>query len=651
VGMVDPGRQTVMAIASSGMVNGYTEKLNIQLEDPRYSQGPAARCIHSGSHAIVNDIATNSSYLPWREEALQRGYRSSAAFPLNVDGKTVGVFNLYSTQVDFFVGAELSLLDEMAKDISFALEVNKREEERREAEKELRWRTAFFEAQVDSSPDGVLVVDNQGKKILQNQRLNELFKIPDDVAFVSDDNVQRHFVAGMVKDPDQFLERVEYLTSHPDEVSRDELELLDDKILDRYSAPVQDKLGNHYGRIWTFRDVTESHRLEDRLRQSQKMEAIGQLTGGIAHDFNNLLTVIMGCSEVLGNQLKENVKLRRMAEMILDAAIRGSELTHRMLAFARRQSLRPKPVNINRMLVDMEGFLRRTLSADIEMKIVQCPNGWHTEECEALVDPTQLESALLNLCVNARDAMPAGGKLIIEASRKDLDAEYASRNSEVTPGHYIELSVTDTGCGISKENLVRVFEPFFTTKGVGKGTGLGLSMVYGFVKQSRGHVVLYSEVGQGTTVSLYLPVASVKSEAPVAAAPSTTDMTGSEVILLVEDDTHVRELARTQLMDLGYLVYEAANAKVAMEMLQMHSDIDLLFTDIVMPGGLNGRELANEARKLYPELKVLYCSGYTENAILEQGLLREDMKLLKKPYTRLTMAASVREVLASGQER
>jgi signal transduction histidine kinase/CheY-like chemotaxis protein len=447
-----------------------------------------------------------------------------------------------------------------------------------------------------------------------------------------------------MKNPAQFTDKVNYLTYHPENIGRGEVELLDGTILEEYSSPVRDKAGNYYGRIWTLRDITERRQLEEQLRQSQKMEAVGQLTGGIAHDFNNLLTVILGCSEFIGEEAKENPRLSKMAQMILEAAQRGADLTHRMLAFARRQALQPKPADVNRMVANMESILRRTLSADIGLEVIQS-----REDCTALVDLTQLESALLNLCVNARDAMPGGGKLIIETGMTELDSDYAEQNADVTPGQYILIAVSDTGCGISPENLDRVFDPFFTTKEVGKGTGLGLSMVYGFIKQSQGHVKIYSEPGYGTSVKLYLPKSDQKSEPSNQEETLIADLHGSEIILLVEDNEPVREFAKAQLLYLGYRVLEAANGKDALAILREHPDIDLLFTDVVMPGGLNGRELANEARKLYPELKVLFCSGYAESAILHLGLLNEHVQLLNKPYSRLQLARRIRGMLAENQ--
>ena len=322
------------------------------------------------------------------------------------------------------------------------------------------------------------------------------------------------------------------------------------------------------------RHEADHREIEEQLRQAQEMEAIGQLTGGIAHDFNNLLTVIIGCSEVIRDEVKENQRLRKIANMIVGAAQRGAQLTHRMLAFARRQTLQPSDVNVNNLMQNLEGLLRHTLKEAIEVEVHHGGELW-----EATVDAAQLESALLNLCVNSQDAMPDGGKLTIETSNTFLDSEYAAHNADVKPGEYVLISVTDTGTGIAPDIMGRVFDPFFTTKEAGKGTGLGLSMVYGFVKQSEGHVNIYSEPGIGTTVKLFLPKSEHAGGPTEQLQPPVTDICGTEFILLVEDDPLVREFAKSQLSELGYKILEAANGKDAVKLITEHEEIDLLFTE------------------------------------------------------------------------
>lgn len=389
-----------------------------------------------------------------------------------------------------------------------------------------------------------------------------------------------------------------------------------------------------------FQDISERRKLEQQLRESQRLEAVGHLTGGMAHDFNNLLTVILGNAELLAEELVTDQRLLPFARMIGSAAQRGAELTQRLLAFARRQALEPETVDVNHLVSNFDGLLRRTLGAHIDIEWVRAPGLW-----PATVDPAQLESALLNLVLNARDAMPSGGRMTIETANTRIDEEYALRHSEVKPGQYVLVAVSDTGSGIDTGNLQRVFDPFFTTKEPGKGTGLGLSMVFGFIKQSGGHINIYSEVGEGTTVKMYLPRAlnSGNVQAKVSGAVAVTG--GSEIILLVEDDDLVRHYASEQLRMAGYEVLTAENGPLALAILGDRDDIDLLFTDVVMPGGMSGRDLAEKALALKPTLKVLYTSGYTENAIVHHGRLDQGLQLLGKPYRRTELLEKVRKVL------
>ena len=389
-----------------------------------------------------------------------------------------------------------------------------------------------------------------------------------------------------------------------------------------------------------FRDISEQVETEEKLQQAQKLKAVGQLTGGVAHDFNNLLTVILGNSDILTDELRHNRHLLPLAEMTRSAAERAAELTKRLLAFARRQPLNPKTVDINKLVSGFESLLRRTLGEQIAIELVQGAGLW-----KANIDPSQLESALLNLAINSRDAMASGGWLTIETSNAHIDDSYASQHEEVAPGQYVLVAVSDTGEGIPKDLINRVFEPFFTTKDVGKGSGLGLSMIYGFVKQSGGHVKIYSELGEGTTVKLYLPRAKDDSqtaslETPVLVEPPH----GKETILLVEDDEMVRSHVRSQLVELGYTVIEAADAVEALAAFAKGPAIDLLFTDIVMPGGVNGRKLADQLRAQSPTLKVLFMSGYTENAIVHHGRLDPGVFLLNKPFRKQDLARKVRQV-------
>jgi PAS domain S-box-containing protein len=390
------------------------------------------------------------------------------------------------------------------------------------------------------------------------------------------------------------------------------------------------------------RDMTERMHLEQQLRQSQKMEAIGQLTGGVAHDFNNILTVIISAIEVLSDAVAGDPRLAAIAQSIDEAAERGAQLTQRMLAFARKQPLQARTIDLNDIVTRATDVLRRTLGEDIAVTAATSADLWR-----AHADPHQIEDAILNLSVNARDAMPRGGKLVLETANAHLDEEYAAQNDEVTPGDYVAVIVTDSGTGMPPEVVERAFDPFFTTKDVGKGTGLGLSMVYGFMKQSRGHVKIYSELGHGTSIKLYLPratdAASTAASAAQPAAPAHP--VGRETILVVEDDPAVRTVAVNILKSLGYDVQQAEDGARALALLAAPSRIDLLFTDMIMPNGLAGHELFQKARETRPALKVLFTSGYSEQFIRGRGDGEQAGPLLGKPYRKQSLAAAVRSAL------
>lgn len=410
-------------------------------------------------------------------------------------------------------------------------------------------------------------------------------------------------------------------------------------VVDRGTV-LRDEEGNAVRMVGGITDITERLSLEEQLRQSQRLESVGHLTGGIAHDFNNLLTVVLGNAEFLIEELAGNPDLLPFAEMIGKAAGRGAELTHRLLAFARRQALQPQSVDVNALIWGMKDMLRRTLGEHVEVELATGDQLWN-----AFVDAAQLESALLNLAINARDAMPNGGKILIETSNIFLGQDYAARHSDVKPGEYVLVAVSDQGVGIPPENHPRLFEPFFTTKPPGKGTGLGLPMVYGFVKQSNGHVKIYSEVGVGTVVKLYLPRILLPGDAQVGSDSEVPGTGGTEIILLVEDDDMVRQYAEAQLRILGYQVITADNGSNAMAMLAEHPEVQLLFTDVVMPGGMNGRQLADAAKARNPLLKVIFTSGYTDDALIHHGRLDPGAVLLNKPYSRADLARKLREVL------
>jgi two-component system NtrC family sensor kinase len=393
-----------------------------------------------------------------------------------------------------------------------------------------------------------------------------------------------------------------------------------------------------------YAEISRRSAAEEALRQSQKLDAIGHLTGGVAHDFNNLLTIIIGNLEAAQHQLESwtdgaQLKLSRRLQNAMHGAQRAATLTKRLLAFSRQQPLNPAVLDVNRVLNSLSDFLRRALGEDISLEIVGGGGVWPVE-----ADAAELEGAMLNLAVNARDAMPEGGKLTIEASNSYLDDSYCRRHADVRPGQYVQIAVTDSGSGMAKEVIERAFEPFFTTKQSGQGTGLGLSQVYGFVKQSGGHVKIYSEAGEGTTVRIYLPrffgLASPVEDAVAAPARGRA----GECVLVVEDDADVRTYVVETLVSLGYDVLEAGGAEGALRLIDERQDVHLLLTDVVMPG-MNGRKLAEEARLRRPKLKILYMTGYSRNAIMHQGRLDVGVDLVQKPVTSEQLARSVRKAL------
>ncbi|NEU14834.1 PAS domain-containing protein [Methylobacterium sp. BTF04] len=421
-------------------------------------------------------------------------------------------------------------------------------------------------------------------------------------------------------------------------------------------SPLRDSAGCIIGAFHYAKDISARLRADvelastqDALRQAQKMEAVGQLTGGLAHDFNNLLAGISGSLELMQTRMQQGrlTDVDRYMTVAQGAAKRAAALTHRLLAFSRRQTLDPKPTDVNRLATGMHDLIQRTVGPGILVEVVGATNCW-----PALVDPPQLESALLNLCINARDAMPDGGTITIETANKWMD-ERAVRQHDLPEGQYLSLSVTDTGTGMPPEVIPRVFEPFFTTKPFGEGTGLGLSMIYGFAQQSGGQVRIYSEVGQGTTVRIYLPrhYGAVEDETAVEGISDLPRSEQGETVLVVDDEPTVRMLITEILEDLGYAAIEAGDSATGLKVLQSDVRIDLLVTDVGLPGGMNGRQMADAARARRPDLKVLFITGYAENAILGNGTLPMGMGVLTKPFAMDNMAARIRSMIEGSKEQ
>jgi PAS domain S-box-containing protein len=404
---------------------------------------------------------------------------------------------------------------------------------------------------------------------------------------------------------------------------------------------IRDGSGNLLGFSKVTRDITGKRAAEEQLRQAQKMEAVGHLTGGVAHDFNNLLTVIMGNLEHLERILPPAQPSQRIVAAALRGASRAAMLTHRLLAFSRRQPLIPEVLSVNKLVAGMSDLMRRTLGETVLIETVLAGGLWPT-----LADSNQLENAVINLAINARDAMPEGGKLTIETANTHLDEAYARMHGEVQPGQYVGIFITDTGIGMDGDTVSQAFEPFFTTKEVGQGTGLGLSQVYGFIKQSGGHVKLYSEVGDGTTVKLYLPrYGGIEDALGESVEGINVPQGRSELVLVVEDDPDVRDYTVEMISELGYSVLSAVDGASALRIFGSHREIRLLFTDVGLPGGMNGRQLAEHALRRQPRLKVLYTTGYAQNAIVHQGRLDPGVAVVFKPFTYSDLAVKIRQVL------
>ncbi|MDB5735797.1 MAG: hypothetical protein JWN16_2434 [Alphaproteobacteria bacterium] len=491
---------------------------------------------------------------------------------------------------------------------------------------------AILQATLDTVREGIAYFTSDGLLCAFNAGFFELLDLPPALARIQDTRLEqfksvetiRPFADRIFTPPDQGQEGTD--TQHIAWADRE---------LDIYKAPVATG-----GFIIGVVDVTARMRAEATVRQSQKMEAIGHLTGGVAHDFNNLLQIISANLDlaVSGAVVQADPRLRDRLQNAIGAVVRGSRLTGQLLAFARRQPLEPRSVDMGRVIRDMSDLLRRTLGEKIQVEAVLAGGLWNT-----LADPNQVENTVLNMAINARDAMPEGGKLTLEVANAHLDDAYAAAHSEVTPGQYVMLAVTDTGTGMSPEVMGRVFEPFFTTKPEGKGTGLGLAQAFGFTKQSGGHIKIYSEVGHGTTIKLYLPRTRRETDVLEVAAPPSEG--GSESILVVEDDEGVRAAVADMLADLGYQVSRAENAERALELLKTYKP-DLIFTDVVMPGAIHTRDFTRMAQEMHPGVRILYTSGYTQNAIVHNGKLDDDALLLSKPYRKDELARKLRSVFA-----
>ncbi len=604
--------------------------------------GDFAGQLHRGIPVIVEDARASELTVGRREAFVQAGIRAFVNLPLFLEGRMGGMVLATHDQARAWPEEELAFLRSVADRTWAALKTAQAEAEllalNLDLETQVNERTAERDRLWDFSEDLLVAADYEG---------NLLRVSPSWTRFLG------HTEAALLTKPYSEL-------LHPDDIGA-VMDALAAMRASGRSVSFEDRVlasdGTWRSLAWTLspepggerligvgRDVTALRQTEEALRQSQKMEAVGQLTGGLAHDFNNLLTGIIGSLELLQTRIAQGrvSDVDRYVTAAQGAAKRAAALTHRLLAFSRRQTLDPKPININRLIAGMEELIRRTMGPAVEVEVVGAGGLWIT-----LVDPNQLENALLNLCINARDAMPDGGRLTIETENKWLDGR-SGRERDLPPGQYLALCVTDTGTGMTAEVIQRAFDPFFTTKPIGLGTGLGLSMVYGFARQSGGQVRIYSEIGQGTTMCLYLP-RHHGPEGDTDAAPEPADVPAAEQgksVLVVDDEPTVRMLVAEVLEDLGYTALEAADGAAGLKVLQSDARIDLLITDVGLPGGMNGRQVADAGRAVRPELKVLFITGYAENAVVGNGHLEPGMQVLTKPFAIEALASRIKDLIA-----
>ena len=768
-GFVNAETLLVEPVAHFGFEDGYLGAVRISVREEPEGRGPTGSALRQGRHFICNDIPWDAEMAPWREEAARRGYRSSAAFPLQVQDRPAGVLSLYAAEPGFFDSEYVELLKGVADDVSFALESLERDLLHRRAEQE-RARLLFSEQAalalakaeakyhelIEATPDAILEVDREGRILLANAATERLFGVareqllgqpveilvPDGfrdahaahrAAYLADpasralahsrevsarrqdgtefpaeislnpirsenldlvtcivrDITNRRRAEQALRESSQQISdilesitdgffaldrdwRFTYLNRKAGQLFARRQELIGRNIWEEFPqlvgtvfetqcreaaaerVPVEFTAPYPPGEIWAevhvypsenglsvyFQDITARKQLEEQFRQSQKLEALGRLAGGVAHDFNNLLTIIGGYGQMVLENLEARDPLRRDMEAVVEAANRASALTRQLLAFSRRQVVQPNVLDLNRLVQKVSRMLRRLIREDVELLLALAP-----EAVRVKADPGQLVQVVINLAVNARDAMPNGGRLTIQTAITQLEAHPAGVPPDLPVGSYVVLSVADTGTGMDVQVRSQLFEPFFTTKARGKGTGLGLATVYGVVKQSGGDILVETELGKGTTFRIYLPRVerAVKSRPkPAAARPPRK---GSETILLVEDDVEVRKLVCEMLLSQGYRVLEACDGPDAVRVWEANRDsVALLISDVIMPQ-MSGRQLAQKLLAVQPDLKVLYITGYTEDVIARHGVREADAQLMQKPFSRKALGYKVRKLL------
>jgi PAS domain S-box-containing protein len=639
VGRLDSDTRTVVPMATAGRVDGFLDGIHIDLRNPGLSACPTGRALHSGEHILTNDIRTDPQFVPWREAALDRGYGSAGVFPFHLGGRPAGTINLYSDTPGFFDAEEVSLLDKLAMDLGFALEVSRREEEQSRTELALRDSEVRFRELAENIEQVFWMTSPDKSRILYlSPAFEHIWGKPVSTIYaapwtwmdaVHADDRQRVQEAVLTKQARGAYD-ITFRIVRPDGRER--------WIRDR-AFPIADAEGNVLRIVGTATDITEQRRLEEQFRQSQKMEAVGQLAGGVAHDFNNILAAIMMQVQLAEMTPDLPEEVRQLHDDIRGSAERAAHLTRQLLAFSRRQVMQPRHLDLNEVVTSITKLLQRTVGEDIQLQLHLA-----STPLQVHADAGMLDQVLLNLVVNARDAMPDGGRIVIETGTTVLSGDAIRNGTELPEGRYVHLRVRDNGCGIPPELLPRLFEPFFTTKQPGKGTGLGLATVFGIVKQHRGSVDVTSSVGHGTTFEILFPEGQVRPD--LQAAPQPVARGGTETLLLVEDEPIVRMLIRAVLERAGYRVLEASTGVEALRVWEQHRDsIDLLFTDIVMPDGMNGRALAARIRSDRPGLPVVFTSGYSAEIAGRELTLEKGQTFLQKPASRSLLLETLRTTI------
>jgi PAS domain S-box-containing protein len=758
--------KTVRPIAHAGFDSGYIESANVTWADNERGRGPGGTAIRTEQPCITRNIPMDPAFAPWREAAIQRGYKSIIALPLISQGGTLGVLFIYSGEIDAFDSKEVEILKELTDDLAFGITSLRTRAERDQAEAALHESEERYRLIAENTADTITVSDLTLKpiyvspsvlklsgytvqeamtksfdQILTPESLQKVIKVfaeqmeletsgkgdPSRTAlleleayckagstiwvelaasFLRDNNFKptgiltvardittrkqaeaaRQLLASAVEQAAETIvitdaaAVIEYVNPAFETVTgyaREEVVGRNPRILKsgeqdaafyaslwqtissgktwtghfvnrkkdgtRYTenatiSPVHDSAGTIVKYVAVKHDITRERQLEDQLRQVQKMESVGRLTGGVAHDFNNVLQVITGYCELLSARVSD--ENQHYVAQITKAAERATMLTTQLLAFSRKQVLRPRVLETKNLIQSMQKMLERVIGEDIELRTFIDSNTGNF-----LADRGQMEQVLLNLAVNARDAMPSGGKLTIETANRTIDETYVRDHPGAKSGQYVRIAVSDTGVGMDPETLSHIYEPFFTTKEMGKGTGLGLSTVYGIVKQSEGYINCYSEKGKGTAFTIYLPLTPEEADKPQVAGPGTTSPRGTETILIVDDDSAVRSVARIALEAAGYVVIEASGGEEALsDVLARNITVALLVTDVVMPR-MSGKELARRLQEISPKVRVLYASGYTANVISYHGILEAGLDFLQKPFSSTELLAKVREIL------